>query len=180
MDRLLDSARIFDKIICVNGRWIDYSGPALSNDGSKEVVESYPNTVLIDAPDLPQYQKRNIYFENSQGLDYLLVMDSDEFIFKLDMELFLKSLESGEQSYLVDDWIWDLRWTLDRPMRIFKDPINWRYDGRHNRLAYKGNVIYLPNQTPSIPGIEFKHDKTFRKPEMEAYNKIYNKNHPSQ
>lgn len=180
MKRLLDSTSVFDKVICPDGRWIDYEGPQLSDDGSREIVESYSNTVLIDAPDLPQYQKRNIYFENSQGLDYLLVMDSDEFIFKLDMDLFLQSLESGEQSYLVDDWIFDLSWMLARPMRVLKDPTNWRYDGRHNRLAYKGNVVYLPNQTPSIPGIEFKHDKSFRKPETEAYNKIYNRAHPVQ
>jgi uncharacterized protein YueI len=53
----------------------------LSTDGSRNIVKKYKNAVLIDAPNLLEYQKRQKYCEiaGKYGIDVLIIVDSDEF-----------------------------------------------------------------------------------------------------
>lgn len=75
-----------DLIICVDGRFKHFGTPGkypdLSDDGSRELVLSYDNTVLIDMPDSWETQKRQAYVEACEdfNIDYLLIIDSDEYI----------------------------------------------------------------------------------------------------
>ena len=40
----------FDYVICVDGKRDLNEGPALSDDGTRDIIKSFPNTILIDAP----------------------------------------------------------------------------------------------------------------------------------
>jgi hypothetical protein len=80
--RLLDSIKDgVDLAICIDGRFPEYPDRSdLSNDGSRETVLSYENTLLIDNP-ASEYEKRSKYLEvcTQEKVDYLLILDTDEY-----------------------------------------------------------------------------------------------------
>lgn len=71
-----------DLIIAIDGRFKDFEEVYdISNDGSKEVIESFSNAKYFCFPNLTEIEKRNKYLEIAHiyGLDFLIVMDSDEY-----------------------------------------------------------------------------------------------------
>ena len=69
-----------DTIYAIDGRFKDFSSPySLSTDGSREFLKSFNNVKLIDAPDLSQVDKRNIYLKECKE-DFLFMVDSDHWI----------------------------------------------------------------------------------------------------
>lgn len=85
-----------DLIIAIDGRFKDFEeGYDISNDGSKEVVESFSNARYYCFPNLTEIEKRNKYLEiaHAYRLDFLLVLDSDEYV-KIDYTLFHNNLEA--------------------------------------------------------------------------------------
>ncbi|WP_134485322.1 hypothetical protein [Candidatus Nitrosocosmicus franklandus] len=97
LQRCLNSiASHVDLIIAIDGRFKEFEECYdVSRDGSKEVVESYSNARYYCFPNLTEIEKRNKYLElaNSYGLDFLLVLDSDEYV-KIDYPLFRSNLEA--------------------------------------------------------------------------------------
>lgn len=76
-----------DVMCCVDGRFKhfkDNNSSSLSNDGSREVVESYDNAILIDVPDSYEIQKRTAYIDYCVRInaEYLLIIDSDEYVYE--------------------------------------------------------------------------------------------------
>lgn len=75
-----------DLVFCVDGRFKQFGEkgkyPDLSDDGSRELVLTYDNTILIDMPDSWETQKRQAYLKacHDFDIDYLLIIDSDEYI----------------------------------------------------------------------------------------------------
>lgn len=72
-----------DSIIAVDGRFAEYSHQDdLSTDGSRELVQSYPEAVLLDMPASSEVDKRNRYLQACKDLecDYMLWIDSDEYV----------------------------------------------------------------------------------------------------
>ena len=75
-----------DLVFCVDGRFKQFGEagkyPDLSDDGSRDLVLSYDNTILIDMPNSWEVQKRQAYIKACEdfGIDYLLIIDSDEYI----------------------------------------------------------------------------------------------------
>jgi hypothetical protein len=73
-----------DFAICVDGKYPNFVGNSkVSNDGSLDVVKSFPNTLLVTKPDY-EIHKRNFYLQASEftnpQTDYILIIDSDEYI----------------------------------------------------------------------------------------------------
>lgn len=97
LQRCLNSiASHVDLIIAIDGRFKDFEEYYdISNDGSKEVVESFSNARYYCFPNLTEIEKRNKYLEiaHAYGLDFLLVLDSDEFV-KINHNLFRNNLET--------------------------------------------------------------------------------------
>ena len=85
LKRLVNSVNDVD-FIFIDGRFIHWNGPILSEDGSREFLHSKGH-IIIDAPDLIEYQKRNRYIEKAQelGYEYCIVIDSDEYVIKWDI-----------------------------------------------------------------------------------------------
>lgn len=82
VDRLLASIHQgVDLSICIDGKFPQFpSRSDLSTDGSREVVQSYDNTLLVDFP-ASEHEKRSKYLAvcAEQGVDYLLIVDTDEY-----------------------------------------------------------------------------------------------------
>ena len=53
----------------------------ISSDNSRDVVESFSNSVYCSYPNLTEIEKRNKYLEfaGDKNMDFLIVIDSDEF-----------------------------------------------------------------------------------------------------
>lgn len=84
-----------DLIITIDGKFKDFDEYYdVSNDGSREVVESFSNTKYYCYPNLTEIEKRNKYLEiaHDLGIDFLLVIDSDEYAL-IDNKRFRRNLE---------------------------------------------------------------------------------------
>jgi hypothetical protein len=83
LQRCLRSIQAYiDLIIAIDGRFKQFEDDHdLSMDNSRKVVESFPNAVYYCYPNLTEIDKRNKYLEiaGSRGIDFLLVIDSDEY-----------------------------------------------------------------------------------------------------
>lgn len=71
-----------DLIIAIDGKFKHFEEEHdLSIDNSRKVVESFPNAIYRCYPNLTEIDKRNKYLEiaGTKGIDFLLVIDSDEY-----------------------------------------------------------------------------------------------------
>lgn len=76
LKRLMPTLHV-DVIYAIDGRFRGFNSPnPLSTDGSREYLKSFENVVLVDAPDLSEVEKRNIYLRLCSE-EFLLVVDSD-------------------------------------------------------------------------------------------------------
>jgi len=76
LKRLMPTLHV-DVIYAIDGRFHGFESPnPLSTDGSREYLKSFKNVILVDAPDLPEVEKRNIYLRLCKE-EFLLVVDSD-------------------------------------------------------------------------------------------------------
>lgn len=104
LERTLESLKDkVDWMICVDGRFKhfkDGNSSGLSRDKSRELVRSYDNAILIDMPHTYEIQKRQAYvdycnsmFRNAQKINYLLIVDSDEYVLEYDQTTFEKEID---------------------------------------------------------------------------------------
>lgn len=89
-----------DVMVAVDGRFKHFKDDNtgfLSNDGSRELVESYDNAVLIDVPNSYEIQKRTAYLDYCRKVrpEFLLICDSDEYVYEpeTDWDLFNKKTD---------------------------------------------------------------------------------------
>lgn len=101
LERCLESLKDkVDLMICVDGRFKHFKGSGdddLSTDGSRELVTSYDNALLVDVPNSYEIQKRTAYLKLCERVnaEYLLIVDSDEYVYEpeTDWELFDKKVD---------------------------------------------------------------------------------------
>lgn len=102
LERTLNSLKDkVDWMFCIDGRYKHYDPHGhslnLSDDGSRELVTSYNNAILLDKPDSYEIEKRQCYVnwcDTGMGrFDFLLIVDSDEYVFEYDKEVFEKELQ---------------------------------------------------------------------------------------
>jgi glycosyltransferase involved in cell wall biosynthesis len=184
LTRCLDSlGQNIDQIFCVDGRYPGFHSPDdLSTDGSREVVQEYANSLLVDAPRTTQIRKRNKYLQLSKeyGLDFLLILDSDEYIQEgADWSLFKHACEESvrldEYQYRIYDVRYqnEMEWDLGERPRVWFKPWQIRYDVKHYRWIIrakcKDRPVYEGNcGRRLLPGITIKHQRSIR---PEARNK---------
>jgi hypothetical protein len=84
LQRCLNSiSNYMDIIIAIDGRFKHFEDDHdISIDNSRKVVESFPNASYYCYPKLTEIDKRNKYLEiaGSKNIDFLLVIDSDEYV----------------------------------------------------------------------------------------------------
>lgn len=175
LEKLLESTDEFFRIF-IDGRWKSYpSNTTISDDGSRELIQNSHDCILIDNPDLIEYQKRNKYIELAQklGFDYCLVLDSDEYLAYLDYDEFVSQL-GGDLAYTLpqineNDGFgrYDLRLHSTR----------CRHKDKHNELWYDGKKLDL-SQNEIINGILVCHDKSDRNRKREVENLVFYEKYP--
>ena len=91
--RLLDSLPREAQKIVVDGRFgFNPNKNELSQEALRGRVKLYPNTIIIDAPNLSEPEKRNKYLQTDKK--YLFIIDSDEYIIVADWDKVFKFLEN--------------------------------------------------------------------------------------
>jgi hypothetical protein len=178
IERLLSSLRSLDinKILAIDGRYPGFHSPSdLSTDGSRECFRGYHNAVLVDYP-ATQIKKRNKYLELSKvyGLDFLLILDSDEYIeeggnWSLFKHACEESVRLDEYQYRIYDVRYqnEMEWDLGERPRVWFKPWQIRYDVKHYRWIIrakcKDRPVYEGNcGRRLLPGITIKHQRSIR------------------
>ena len=133
--------------IVIDGKFKYYDAPTpLSTSYLRDKVKRYPNVTLIDAPNLLEHEKRNIYLkECKQKIGF--VIDSDEYIIVSDWPKVFAQLENADTADLRGVFI--THHTIpnrhDIPPRIIINPNDWEY--------YKAHWIFRNRITGEIPQV---------------------------
>ena len=125
--------------IVIHGPYLSYD--SLDPDSltaTNAVCKAYPNTRLISLPQpMSEVERRQTYLDYANNYDFLLVLDSDEYIQDgANWPLFRKNcdklLESGKHHY-----IYDIRFDAKHPAnsgpkaRLFREPSKIKYYKKH-------------------------------------------------
>ena len=186
LKRCLDSLKDFDLVICIDGRYDVADGPPLSTDGSRELVMSYPNTLLVDMPFRQQTDLRNHYLDEAtwNGCDYLLVIEADEYVTG-DMKAFRESLPTPFTTR-AQDIIFNIpmhyvgqNHVVMSP-RFFYRPHLMRYGGTHSTYVIDGEKYLVSNGNESgffltLNDIMVNHDEKPRTKAQEDRAQKYQK-----
>jgi hypothetical protein len=167
----------FDYVICVDGKHNSNEGPALSDDGTRDIIMSFPNTILIDAPWLKQIDARNLYIKRAAqlGCSWLLVLEANEYItnklpstfvgcHKLD--IFKKNLSVHQRSNTTHDLVYSILkeeygHVKSCPRLLYK-PQYIRYsDAQHSYLVNSEEQLldFNNNSVSLIKGIFIHHGR---------------------
>lgn len=180
LERCLDSLKDkVDLMICVDGRFKHFSVESenyLSTDGSRELVKSYDNAVLIDVPNSYEIEKRTAYLRECERVNasYLIIIDSDEYVFEseTDWEKFDKKVKEYCEypSYFAKYNIFGIHTEVGspnydhivhkitgKPRLSISNGINkkWTYHprlwSRPGEMEYNGRHYLFRNKNPNNP-----------------------------
>ena len=166
-----------DTIYAIDGRFKDFNAPnPLSTDGSREYLQTFDNVVLIDAPDLSEVAKRNIYMKACKE-EFLLWVDSDHWI-EGDWDSFRKEIDKKVNKkngygywFLTEDLT---RTTIHYQCWGFYLPNNIQYRYRHDWYEAEGKRI-LPkshnNKYTKLKSLKVFNDHSKRLPKRELLGK---------
>jgi hypothetical protein len=122
-----------DYILAVDGKYSynTYNEEPLSTDGSREYIRDKAlnfdgqGLYLIDSPNLTEFAKRQVYIDLTKdyGIDVLLILDSDEYVYACDWVKF--RAECYQKMIVRDKMMWNIynigfREPFDRPRLWFK------------------------------------------------------------
>lgn len=168
LERTLNSLK--DKVtfmFCVDGRFKHYKdGSDLSTDGSRELVKSYDNAILFDVPNSYEIEKRQKYVNECSAMDYLLIVDSDEYVCEYNQEVFEKELDligtqgyaqynvfsvmleinSGKYNHIVHEFVGGNPPQVSRDKQFAHSPRLWQ---RPYEMEYNGTHYYFRHKHPS-------------------------------
>ena len=122
-----------------DGRYKDFDYPCdLSDDGTREVVNTFYNAKLIDAGNLTEVEKREKAWKSFDPNSYkfMMVIDSDEY-FKGDWQDFLIDLDEMYEKY------YDPVKPICFGIRVM-NPSTGEYDPRPRIWMNGQNVVYGP------------------------------------
>lgn len=196
MKRLIESLNpipFISSIYAVDGRFVapDYGSsedPELSTDFGLVETERLK---IISLPNKKEWQKRQAYMEECyrDRPDFLLVMDSDEYLDIHSMSEFEKSLtqiKKLDNPLYIYHNIYDIEFVDKVEIVRNTKPRLWY---RPSQMEYIYNLNYRNKQYPLyhtdptgsmyplglIKGLRIIHDKTIRPKEYEVKNKEYHK-----
>lgn len=184
-----------DLIIAVDGRYdIHPSQNLLSDKQTRDLFKGFQTPYkLIDAPNLNQNAKRQIYFDKAAeyGLDIIIVMDTDEYFIhdKTIWSAFLTELEQkirreNAQTYiqcyciptlLIDKGVQRMPdcYTENLP-RVFYKPHTLQYVDDHYTIRNKKTGVLMTTQSNQVlSNIMMGHDHKLRTKAYNEYCKQY-------
>lgn len=168
-----------DQNIVVHAQYPGFHPPRASRslDDTQKVCEAFPNTTLVNLNIASELEARQTYLDLATNYDFLLVIDSDEYIVKKepkDRGLFRencqKVIDEHEGFYIYDIMFGggDLFLSGPKP-RLFRQPSKIKYYKKHfwwllpNGRLMKGNS----DSVKVMEGLEIMHDNQLREPNRE-------------
>jgi len=168
LQRCVNSLRDFDLILGIDGRFPHFPGDSLtSTDGSPRLIMDLPNGMNFGYPE-EQVIKRNFALDKAVEweCDYVLIMDSDSYITKLDFDHLKVQLMDWSKYpifvFNVDYYITDKyhsEWAY-----VFK-PNEIEYAQLHNLIRFKnynGQLLLPDVPAPLLKDITIKTDTKLR------------------
>jgi len=184
LKRCLDSLREFDLVICIDGVYDVAKGKPLSTDGSRDIVQSYENTLLVDMPYHKQTVVRNQYMKEAvwNDCDYLLVFEADEYITG-DMKQFRNNLPVHDKTKITD-LVYNIPMHyvgqnhVVKSPRFFYKPELVSYGNTHSTYVVNGKSWLVRNGNESntfqtLSGIVVNHDERPRTKDQEERAEEY-------
>lgn len=171
--------------MAIDGRYKDFDYPSdLSDDGTREVINTFFNCYLIDAGGLTEVEKRQIYFDKFNPVTYkfLLPVDADEYFYG-DWQDFICELNDLYDKYqnkenkpviiLIQTFSPNNDSYQPRP-RIFLNAHNVKTGPRHNEFRSKidNSLLYAIDE---VKAMKLKHDYKLRYPSYEERRIAYQK-----
>jgi len=182
----LQLGELIDYAICVDGPTPRFPGPAASDDGSREIIESFPNTVLVTLP-AREYFKRELacHMCRNLGCQFILIIDADEFLIRRNVDRFRANLKRIAGSG-TDRNIFGINYCMglpdqfsDKPRLWFKPweveyirGSHWRFKNMYHNKFYD-KAIQTDRWTEVVEGIVIRHESEPRGPAREALMKKY-------
>jgi hypothetical protein len=192
----------FDYLLAIDGRYKEFPDKqGLSSDRTRALINSLHNkhtkVKLIDAPNLTQNDKRQLYFDYAAfyNIDALLIMDSDEFIITsaTNWQLFTEDLyhkittnETYRQAYCIptlrqktrgiaglnnDE---DMEGDIQNLPRLFVRPGELRYVDNHYTIRHKQTGVAMTYDGNSVcQHIMMGHDHNMRDAQYQLQSDIY-------
>lgn len=164
--RTLESLPTQATKVVVDGRFKMSDAPTpLSKYSLRKLVKRVPNTVILDAPDLLEPDKRNVYLDYMTDYDYCFTIDSDEYIIKADWDVFYVrclTLTEGLHYILMDS---PKRGGNAAFVRLIVHPSEWKHDRFHAVWTNKktGQTIRAGQVTGgTFKSVMMKEDETLR------------------
>src|SRR5262245_5318252 len=168
--------------IIIHGAYPDYT--ALDHTSWREtsaVCKAYPNIRLVDVPEpLSEIQRRQLYLDNANNYDFLLVIDSDERICdNANWTLFMREceelLDRGPHHYIYDI-MFDGHPSQAGPRpRLFREPSKIKYYKKHYWwLLPNGRVAAgASDSARTVDGIKIMWDDSLRTEERKRARDEY-------
>lgn len=163
-----------DFVFAIDGKFSLRDGPDFSDDGSTEYLEQFDN-VIIDKFVGMEHDKRQRYVELAKkyDVDYIIIIDSDEYILEADWKEFRENLEKNKDSiagvkfyYTQKDWT-----PYPRIWRV--GHVN--YWKTHNIFEVDGSLVRSPPNLKTIEGISMSMNDDLRSPDYLLKTSEYQK-----
>ena len=173
LDRLLSTIEDnVDLSIIIHGRYPNFPQDDRSLNDTMNICKSHNNIRLTAALlPMPETHLRQTYLKKAQNYDFLLVLDSDEYVTG-DWDLFRQNCQKVIDSHAPQQQIYNVPFDRPKPQyspgfprpRLFYKPSTIKYYRRHCQwLLPSGQVIVtsVPKEH-RINGITIWQDNTYR------------------
>jgi len=179
---ITDIAPNVHKIHAVDGRYMFYNGGPYSNfstDNSVKLLEKIPNCEVYFYTGM-QFRKRQVYLDAATDCDFLLVLDTDEYLHYIDWDIFYSDLEwlskkypdlylFGVNIYFHENYLKAFNQVEHGKttafMRLIRNPWELEYDLTHYTFVKKGdkkhNWLWGPNNDV-VKGMTLATDSSMR------------------
>ena len=177
--RCLDSIKDY-RVILVDGKWYDMEGSdsLLSIPELDDLLADYPNVERVNAPNMHEWETRNIYLERCKPDDILLWLDTDEWFEVTDKANFMDNLTKITTPMFLVDYVDKRMGPNAVRVQGIRYPSETRHRDRHNELWYKDKPAWNTAVRPAVQGIRHHSDKTYRSEEREKVMLTRNKLKP--
>lgn len=178
LHRTLATCQPAHYVFVVDGRFDGYDYHTdLSDDGTRELCEQFENVVLIDCP-ADEVTKRNRYLQacREYGIDYLLIVDSDEYVIEADWWRFYQNLgKLTTTENILGIWCKNQDGHEGVFPRLWKNPGEMEYYRCHNvfKKISNGQLTRSTAEAPYVEGIKLAWDASLRTREHEAKTSAY-------
>jgi len=173
LTRALDSFKNWEvkKVICIDGAFplFEHEGKSKSDDGTREIIQSYDNTILLDTGFNFMPVKNNLAFHTAGklGFDACLIVGADEYLegninkltIPIDIPLAQVALEEHNPTGKYNKWESHNPRLVINPMFVTCKDVHWFYFYMNELIAF--------DQAPIVEGITIHCDDTLRPKERD-------------